>query len=541
VAATAPRAPRYPVGLRSSSNLFVSAAEAVARIADGAAVAIGGSGSGHAIPDALLAALGDRFRASGSPKQITLLHAFGVGDQQTRGLQHVAEAGMLRRVVGGHWSMAPKMAELARASAFPAYCLPAGVMIQMFHCAAAGGPGWMTHVGLHTFIDPRLQCGRLNEKAAESLVELVERDGREWLFYPTIPIDVALIKAWKADPAGNLSMSEEAGWWHNLTLAMAAKAAGGLALAVVRERTDQPIHPREVKVPGRLLDAIVVDPTAGQTFQTDYEPAYNGDARRPDADFGEMEFSPRKVIARRAAQELAPGAILNVGFGVPDGVMAVAREQGFAGRITTTIEHGQFGGVPALGLDFGAVWNPDAIVETPHMFILYQGRGVDQTFLGFLEIDREGNVNVSQLGDRIVGVGGFVDISQRAKKLAFCGTLSVRAEIEIADGLVRYSRLGKPKLVERVSQVTFSGDYARRLGQEVVYVTESAVFRLTREGLTLEEIAPGVDVERDLVPQMGFRPAVAPELRTMPGELFRPGRMSMAAFPAFADPSEPRP
>jgi propionate CoA-transferase len=515
-------------------DLVASAAEAVARIPDGASVAIGGSGSGHAIPDALLAALGDRFRKTGAPRGVTLLHAFGVGDQRSRGLQHVAEPGMLRRVVGGHWSMAPRMADLARENAFPAYCLPAGAMIQMFHCAAAGSPGWMTHVGLHTFIDPRLQGGRLNAKATEALVELAERAGREWLFYPTIPIDVALIKAWKADPAGNLGMNEEAGWWHNLALAQAAKASGGFTLAVVRETVAAgAIHPRDVKVPGCFVDAVVVDGSAGQTFQTDYEPAYNGDARRPDGEFGELEFSPRKVIARRAAQELHPGAVLNVGFGVPDGVVAVAREQGFADRITTTIEHGQFGGVPALGLDFGAVWNPDAIVETGHMFDFYQGRGVDQTFLGFLEIDRAGNVNVSQLGDRIVGVGGFIDISQRARKLAFCGTLSVKAEVEIVDGKVRYGRLGKPKIVEQVAQVTFSGGYARRLNQEVLYVTEAAVFRLSEEGLRLEEIAPGVDLERHLTPQMGFRPAVSPDLKTMPEELFRPNRLPASFFPAF--------
>ena len=521
--------------MRDPAKLFTTAADAVAQIPDGACVAIGGSGSGHAIPDALLAALGERFRATGSPRGITLLHAFGVGDQRGRGLQHVAEPRMLRRVVGGHWSMSPKMADLARENAFPAYCLPAGAMVQMFHCAAAGSPGWTTHVGLHTFIDPRLQGGRLNAKATEALVELVERDGREWLFYPAIPIDVALIKAWRSDPAGNLGMNEEAGWWHNLALAQAAKAAGGLTLAVVREKAPAgSIHPRDVKVPGCFVDAIVVDETAGQTFQTDYEPAYNGDSRRPDAELGELELSARKVIARRAAQELVPGAILNVGFGVPDGVVAVAREQGFASRITTTIEHGQFGGVPALGLDFGAVWNPDAIVETGHMFDFYQGRGVDQTFLGFLEIDRAGNVNVSQLGDRIVGVGGFIDISQRARKLAFCGTLSVRAELEIADGKVRYLRLGKPKLVERVAQVTFSGDYARRLGQEVLYVTEAGVFRLTGEGVRLEEIAPGVDLERDLIPQMSFRPAVAHDLKEMPQELFRAALLRDDSFPAFA-------
>ena len=521
--------------MRDSANLFTSAADAVARIPDGASVAIGGSGSGHAIPDALLAALGDRFRETGSPSRITLLHPFGVGDQRTRGLQHVAEAGMFERVIGGHWSMAPAMAELARANAFPAYCLPAGAMIQMFHCAAAGSPGWMTHVGLHTFVDPRLQGGRINEKATESLVELVERDGQEWLLYPTVPVNVALIKAWKADPAGNLGMNEEAGWWHNLALAQAARATGGLTLAVVRERCEAgAIHPRDVKVPGCFVDAVVVDPDAGQTFQTGFEPAYNGDARRPDEDFDAFEFSARKAIARRAARELTPGAAINVGFGVPDGVVAVAREQGFSDRITTTIEHGQFGGIPALGLDFGAVWNPNAIVGTTDMFSFYQGRGVDQTFLGFLQIDRAGNVNVSQLGEKIVGVGGFIDISQKARKLAFCGTLSVRAEVEIADGKVRYLRHGKPKLVEQVAQITFSGDYARKLGQEVLYVTEAAVFRLTDEGLRLEEIAPGIDLEEDLIPQMGFRPAVSADLKTMAAELFRPDALPGTFFPAFA-------
>ncbi len=505
----------------------------MARIPDGASIAVGGSGSGHAIPDALLAALGERFRGSGQPKRVRLLHPFGVGDQRSRGLQHVAEAAMYERVVGGHWSMAPAMAELARQNAFPAYCLPAGAMIQMFHCAAAGSPGWMTHVGLHTFVDPRLQGGRINEKAAAPVVELVERGGEEWLFYPTIPIHVALIKAWTADPAGNLGMNEEAGWWHNLALAQAARASGGLTLAVVRERCEK-IHPRDVKVPGCFVDAVVVDPDAGQTFQTDLEPAYNGDARRPAEDFDDLDFSARTVIARRAAQELGPGAVLNVGFGVPDGVVAVAREQGFADRVTTTIEHGQFGGVPALGLDFGAVWNPDAIVGTLDMFSFYQGRGVDQTFLGFLQIDRAGNVNVSQLGERIVGVGGFIDISQKADQLAFCGTLSVRAEIEISGGKLRYLRHGKPKLVEQVAQVTFSGDYARRLGQRVLYVTEAAVFRLTDAGLRLEELAPGVDLEADLIPQMGFRPEIAPELKTMPAELFRPEPLPETVFPFFA-------
>jgi len=518
-------------------NLMVSAKEAVARIESGATVAVGGSGSGHAIPDVLLRALGERFRETGEPRGLTLVHPFGVGNQRDRGLEHVAREGLWRRVIGGHWSMAPSMGRLAAAEAFEAYCLPAGVIVQMFHAAAAGSPGWTTHVGLDTFVDPRVEGGKLNASATEDLVELFEREGREWLLYPTIPIDVALIHAWQADSAGNLAMNEEAGFWHNCRMAEAARAADGVVIAAVRETvSDGAIRPRDVRVPACLVDAVVVDPSQGQTFQTDYDPSFTGEVKKPDADFPPAPFDVRKVIARRAAMELEPGAIVNVGFGVPDGVMAVAREQGFADRVTTTIEHGQFGGTPAAGLDFGAVHNPEAILETGKMFDLYHGRGVDQTFLGFLQIDRQGNVNVSKLGDRIVGVGGFIDISQKARKLVFCGTLAVRAKSEIRSaGDLRYLQHGKPKIVEEVAQVTFSGGYATRAGLEVLYVTESAVFRLVDGELTLEEIAPGVDLERDVMPQLGFRPRVADELRMMPAELFRPEKLPDRLFSRFAE------
>jgi propionate CoA-transferase len=505
----------------SLARPVVSADEAVGRIPDGATVAIGGSGSGHAIPDKLLEALGRRFRQTNHPRDITLLHAFGVGDQKQRGLEHMAIPEMYRAVIGGHWSMAPSMAKLAVENRFPAYCLPAGVIVQLLHCAAAGSPGWMTHVGLHTFVDPRLEGGKLNAKATASVVERVERGGQEFLFYPTIPVDVALIHAWTADPHGNLGMNEEAGFWHNCAMAQAAKAAGGITIAVVRKLVERhAIRPRDVRVPGCFVDYVVVDAEQGQTFQLDYEPAFTGEARKPDSEFGGFPMSVRKVIARRAALELEPGAVLNIGFGMPDGVVAVAREQGLADTVLPTIEHGQFGGVPARGLDMGATYNPDAILETGHMFDFYQGRGVDQTFLGFLEIDREGNVNVSGMRGTVIGPGGFIDISQRARKLVFCGTLAVRAEVELSGGGIRFRKHGRPKLIERVSQITFSGPYARQLGQEVLYVTEAAVFRLTDGGIELEEIAPGVDLERDLLPQLGFRPKVSPSLREMPREIF---------------------
>ncbi len=441
---------------------------------------------------------------------------------------------MYSRVIGGHWSMAPEMAKLAAENHFAAYCLPAGVMVQLFHCAAAGSPGWHSHAGLDTFVDPRLEGGRLNAKATEDLVEYVELDGKPWLFYRTLPITVALIHAWQADPSGNLSMRQEAGLWHNCALAQAAKASGGLTIAVVREIVPEgSIDPRSVCVPGCFVDVLVVDEQQGQTYQTDFEPAFCGESRMPEDGFPTLPFGPRKVIARRAAAELTPGAVINVGFGIPDGVIAVAREQGIADQVTATIEHGQFGGVPAGGLDFGAVYNPDAILETGHMFDFYHGRGVDQTFLGFLQIDRRGNVNVSKIGSRIIGVGGFIDIVQKADKVVFCGTLSIRAKTAIENGELRLLSPGAPKIVERVAQVTFSADYANRIGQEVIYVTEAAVFRLGDEGLVLDEIAPGVDLERDIMPQLGFRPAVHPQLRRMPSSLFSQDRLRDSMFPGF--------
>ena len=500
---------------------FLSADEAAARIGDGRTMAIGGSGSGHCIPDILLEALGRRFKATGHPNRLTLVHAFGVGDQKSRGLQHLAQPGLFRRVIGGHWSMAPRMSKLAAANEFEAYNVPAGVVVQLFHASAAGSPGWMTEVGLGTFIDPRLEGGKLNAAAREDIVELIERNGREYLFYPAIPIDVALIQGSTADEHGNIGMNREAGFWHNCAMAQAARTAGGITIAVVKERVAVGgIHARDVRVPGCFVDFVVVDPQAGQTFQTHFEPAYSGDSRKPDSEFGGFPLDARKVIARRAALELAPGTVLNVGFGVPDGVMKVAREQGIAGTLVPTIEHGQFGGIPAEGLDFGATYNSEAILETGHMFDFYQGRGVDQAYLGFLEIDREGNVNVSKLADTIIGTGGFIDIAQKARKVVFCGTLAVRAKTELANGTVRFVSRGKPKFTETVNQVTFSGQYARTHGQEVLYVTEAAVFRLTGQGVRLEEVAPGIDIERDLMPQLGFRPMMAEPMGTMAAELF---------------------
>jgi acyl CoA:acetate/3-ketoacid CoA transferase len=512
----------------------LAADEAVARIQDGQTVAIGGSGPGHSIPETLLEALGRRYRKTGTPRGLTLVHAFGVGNQKDRGLEHVAERGLFKRVIGGHWSMSPSMARMAAANEFEAYNLPSGIIVQLFHAAAAGSPAWISEVGLGTFVDPRLEGGKLNEAAREEIVELLRRDGKEYLLYPAFPIHVALISATAADPHGNLSMEEEVSPWHNCAMAQAAKAAGGITIAQVKRTVGAlELDPRRVHVPGIFVDCVVPHPGQGQTFQISFDPSLCGMARKPDREFPPFPLSARKVIARRAALELFPGAVLNLGFGMPDGIMKVAREQGLADQVVPTVEHGQIGGIPAEGLDFGASYNNTAIVETGHQFAFYHGRGVDLAFLGFVEVDAAGNVNVSRMESAIVGTGGFIDISHRARKIVYCGALAVRAGVELVPGGLRVTRPGRPKFVERVRQVTFSGCRARVSGQEVLYVTEMAVFRLTGDGVRLEEIAPKVDLEGDLLPQMGFRPAVADPLPRMPAELFSEGPVPAHLFRHF--------
>jgi propionate CoA-transferase len=509
--------------------------EAAELIADGRTVAIGGSGAGHSIPERILEAIGRRFRASGRPRDLTLVHPFGVGNQGDRGLENMAHAGLYRRVVGGHWSMAPSMAKLAAQNLFEAYCLPAGVIVQLFHATAAGSPGWITEIGLHTFIDPRLEGGKLNARTTQDIVELWPRGGKEYLFYPAIPIHVALIAASAADTEGNLSMHEEVAPWHNCAMAQAARASGGITIAQVKRLVPAgTLDPRLVRVPGIFVDYLTVDPSQGMTYAIGYDPTLSGESRKPESEFGPFPFSLRKAIARRAAMELYPGTVLNFGFGVPDGVMKVAREQGFAHQVVATIEQGQIGGIPAEGLEFGAAYNSTAIIETGHQFAFYHGRGVDMAFLGFAEADQAGNVNVSRLDSAIIGTGGFIDIAQKARKVVFCGTLAVRGKFAVEDGRLRAEQMGRAKFVPHVKQITFSSRYAQSSGQEVLYCTEAAVFRLTEQGVVLEEVAPGLDPERDIFPQMGFRPPVSETCRTMPVALFRDAPLPRELFPRFA-------
>jgi propionate CoA-transferase len=485
----------------------LSAEQAVELVPPCATVLVDGSGGGVNDPDLLLAALEQRFLATKQPVDLTLVHPAGIGDGRGGGTDRFAHEGMVRRVIGAHWGWSPRLQDMARRELIEAYCLPQGVMSHLLRATAAGGPGVVTQIGLGTFVDPRIDGGRLNGRATESLVEVLELHGREWLLYRTLPVDVAIIRASWADPDANLVMDDEGVYAEALSAAQAAKNSGGIVLAQVksvRERVD----PRRVKVPGVLVDAVAVHPRQRLSLATQFDPTLTG--QRPAAADGlePMQLSVRKVIARRAAAELRDGDVVNLGFGMPDGVASVLFEAGAADRVTFTLEQGQVGGIPATGSDFGLARNQSAIVDAGYQFDWYDGGGLDVAVLSFAQVDRAGNVNVSKFGGRLPGIGGFVNISQGARRVVFVGTFTAGREQQLR------------KFVDAVEQISFSATYARQREQPVTYVTERAVLELSDDGLVLTEIAPGVDLERDVLGQMDFAPRIAGELREMDPRLF---------------------
>ncbi|ONG55837.1 3-oxoacid CoA-transferase [Pseudoroseomonas deserti] len=493
----------------------MTAAEAAQLLRDGDTLLIGGSGGGHAVPDALLAAVGDRFRDSGHPRGITALHPVGLGDGKTRGAGHLAQEGLLKRVVSGTFVNSPAVATLALAEKIEAYTLPQGSLSQLMREMAAGRPGLLTRIGLHSFVDPRLQGGRQSRAATEDLVELRQFDGEEFLFYKPFKVDVAFVRGSAADEDGNISMEHEAVTLEMLSIAQAARRAGGLVVAQVKRIVPRgSLHPKMVKVPGILVDALVVDPDQWQTFETEDSAAYSGHLRVALEDIPRLPAGPRRIVARRGALELFEGAICNLGSGISTGIANVAAEEGVLRRVCLTNEQGNIGGAPASGNEAGAARSPDAQVDQPYQFDFYDGGGLDLAFLSFAEFDAVGNVNVSRFGGRIVGPGGFVNISQGAKAVIFGGTLTAN---------------GSPKAVQKVEQVTFSGAFARERGQPVLYVTERAVFRLGDRGPELVEIAPDADLQKDVIDQMGFVPAISPNLRKMEAALFADGPMGLEA------------
>jgi propionate CoA-transferase len=509
----------------------VSAREAVELIRDGDAVATGGF-VGIGFAEHLAVALEARFLETGEPRNLTLMYAAGQGDGKKRGLNHLGHEGLVGRVIGGHWGLVPSLQRLAIEGRIQAWNLPQGVISHLFRDIAAGKPGTLTRVGLGTFVDPRLEGGRINAISTEERVRLMTIDDEEYLFYPALSLQVALLRGTTADTLGNVTMEREALVLEALAIATAVRNSGGLVIVQV-ERLAEPgtLHPKDVRIPGVLVDCVVVcdDPEHHwQTFQTPYHPGYSGELRTPMAAPGPMPLSARKIIARRAAFELRPNAVVNLGIGMPEGVGAVASEERVLELVTLTAEPGVIGGLPAGGLDFGAALNTQAIIDQPAQFDFYDGGGLDIAFLGMAQADAAGNVNVSRFGSRLAGAGGFINISQNARRVVFMGTFTAcREALAVIDGALRLPAGGHPKFVAEVEQRTFSGALAAADGKPVLYVTERCVFELTPEGLALVEIAPGVALERDILAQMGFTPLMPAPPATMDPRIFAEAPMGL--------------
>jgi propionate CoA-transferase len=509
---------------------FMTAEEAVKLVQDGDSVAICGNGGGVLEPNFLFEALERRFLETGHPRDLTLTHAAGIGDKENGGISRFAHEGMVRRVIGGHWGWSPRMQQLANENKIEAYNLPQGVVSMQYREIAGHRPGLITKTGMGTFVDPRVSGAKLNTCSTEDLVEIITLNGEEWLHYKPYPYSFGIIRGSYGDADGNISMEQEPCYLDALQIAQAVHNCGGKVICQVKYASQAgTMDSKMVRIPGILVDAVVVCPKQVQTIESEYDPSLTGNLRIPVDAIAPMKLDQRKVIARRAAMEIKKGMIMNLGFGMPDGVANVAAEEGISDYAKIAIEQGLVGGVPASGAIFGVSYNPEGMIDGPSQFDFFNGGGLDMTCLGLAQVDSFGNVNVSKFGPTISGAGGFIDISQQAGKCVFCGTFTAGGlKTEITDGKLHILQEGRmKKFVKNVEHITFSGDFAKATEQAVLYVTERAVFEMTQEGLALREIAPGADLQKDILDQMGFVPLMPEAPKLMDARIFRPETMGI--------------
>jgi propionate CoA-transferase len=512
---------------------IVSAEEAVRMIRDNDTVVFGGF-AGVGACEEIAAELENYYLETGAPKDLTLMFAVatGPGNDTNKGLNHLGHEGLIKRIIGGHWGLAPRIQKLAVENKVVAYNLPQGIISHMYRNIASQKHGIFSDVGLGTFVDPRNGGGKLNEKTTEEIVRLMEIDGEEYLYYKTLPVNVAVIRGTTADTSGNITMEKEALTLESLSIAMAARNSGGLVIAQVERiaRTGT-LNSRQVKIPGILVDCVVVAEPGNhwQTFGEQYNPAFSGETEIPMDAIPDMDLSCRKIIARRAAFEIEPNCVVNLGIGVPEGVANVANEEKILDFMTMTAEPGVIGGLPAGGINFGAASNASAVIDQPYQFDFYNGGGVDVAFLGMAEADKAGNVNVSRFGKKLSGAGGFINISQNSKKVVFMGTFTAGGmDYKIEDGSLTIKKEGKfNKFVDMVNHITFSGSYGAKSKRKILYVTERCVFELGEQGPELVEIAPGVDLENDILAHMAFKPVIREPLQLMDERIFREDKMGL--------------
>ena len=516
---------------RTRKGKVVSAEEAVRIIRDGDTVATGGF-VGTGFPEHIAVALETYFQEQGHPRDLTLVYAAGQGDGQDRGLNHLGHLGLVKRVVGGHWGLVPKLQKLALDNKIEGYNLPQGVISHMYRDIAAHKPRTITTVGIGTFVDPLNGGGKINTVTTEDLVERVQFDGNDYLAYKTFPINVAILRGTTADTDGNITMEKEALTLEALAIATAARNSGGFVIVQVERVADKgTLNARQVKIPGIMVDCVVVSTPEHhwQTFGTRYDPSFSCEIKVPVQSLPPMAMSDRKIIARRAAFELIPNSVVNLGIGMPEGVSNVANEEKIIEYLTLTAEPGVIGGLPAGGLNFGAAVNTAALIDQPSQFDFYDGGGLDLAFLGLAQADASGNLNVSKFGPKLAGAGGFINISQAAKKVVFVGTFTAGGlKVSVHDRQLFIDQEGKvKKFLQQVEHVTFSGAYAVSKNQPVLYVTERCVFALTAAGMQLVEIAPGVDIDRDILPHMDFEPVIDGAPAFMDARIFSPEPMGL--------------